>query len=91
MVRQFLSGKLACCVQAAFLDLQRVDIPPQAGLIDAGPSGCLSGQLQMVQGQLGMPSQVYSPYCSIGHTDLHCTTCSRHGMRGSLALHSMNS
>ena len=57
MLIYFLSGKIEC-VQAAFLDLQRVDIPPQAGLIDAGPSGCLSGQLQMVQGQLGMPSQV---------------------------------
>ncbi len=46
--------------QAAFLDLHKVDIPAAAGLVNTGPSGCLSGHLQLVQGQLRMSSQVYS-------------------------------
>ena len=44
--------------QVAFLDLRLADIPAAAGLVSTGPMACLSGQLQLIKGQLGMSSQV---------------------------------
>ena len=47
-----------CIAQVAFLDLRKADVPAGAGLVSSGPKACLSGQLQLIQGQLGMSSQV---------------------------------
>ena len=38
--------------QVAFLDLRLADIPAGAGLVSTGPVACLSGQLQLIKGQL---------------------------------------
>lgn len=45
---------------AAFLDLQKMRIMPAASLTDIGPCACLAGDLRLVPGQLGTPSQVCS-------------------------------
>ena len=44
--------------QVGFLDLRLADIPAGAGLVSTGPLACISGQLQLIKGQLGMSSQV---------------------------------
>ncbi len=41
-----------------------MDVPADSGLVDTGPTACLSGRLQLVIGQLGMSSQVLpQPSC----------------------------
>ena len=44
--------------QVAFLDLRLMQLHADSGLVGAGPSSCLAGRLQLVQGQMGATSQV---------------------------------
>lgn len=46
----------------AFLDLRMANVHAGAGLVSTGTMACLSGQLQLIQGQLGMSSQVFLPW-----------------------------
>ena len=44
--------------QVVYLDLRKVKIQQDAGnLINVGPCACLAGQIALVQGQQGAPSQ----------------------------------
>ncbi len=42
----------------AFLDLAKMEAAPETGVLDAGPRGCLLGDLHLVPGQFGASSQV---------------------------------
>jgi hypothetical protein len=53
-----------------FLDLNKMELQPETGLMNVGPRGCLAGDMHMVPGQMGASSQV--PYVLVhGPKDLY--------------------
>ncbi len=71
--------------QVAFLDLRKADVPAGAGLVSTGPKSCMSGQLQLIQGQLGMSSQVDSSIRLIAELKLLFARLSERGEQTSEA------
>jgi hypothetical protein len=48
--------------KVAYLDLAKVEMQQESGLVNAGPWGCVAGDLHLVPGQLGASSQVLAPH-----------------------------
>lgn len=44
--------------RVVFLDLKKMELQPETGLINVGPHACLSGDMHIVPGQMGASSQV---------------------------------
>ena len=42
----------------AYLDLARVRLRPESGLLHVGPGACLAGRLTMLPGMMDVPAQV---------------------------------
>lgn len=42
----------------AYLDLSRVQLRPECGLLHVGPAACLAGRLTLLPGIMGAPAQV---------------------------------
>lgn len=44
--------------QVAYLDLARMRLRPECGLLHVGPAACLAGRLTLLPGMMGAPAQV---------------------------------
>ena len=56
LAKEFERGRLPA--QVAYLDLARMRLRPECGLLHAGPAACLAGRLNLLPGIMGAPAQV---------------------------------